>query len=306
MRIATLATGGIGGFLAVRLTQAGHEVACIARGPHLAAIRTGGLRLEKDGQVETVHPWKATDAPAEVGPVDAVIFGVKGGGLESAARAVVPMLSADTIVVPFLNGVEASDRLAAILPAQNVANGVAYVSTTIAEPGLIRQVGDFQRFLFGERDNRDSPRLAALRQAIRAGGADAPDVADIDVEVWTKFVLFSALSGITAAGRCTLGTIRDTPDLAALFRTVMAETEVLAKARGVALPPDLAATHWERIQSQPEGMRASTAIDLEKGAPLETPWINGAVVRLAAEAGIAVPANAALAAVLAPWVDGRR
>ena len=121
-----------------------------------------------------------------------------------------------------------------------------------------------------------------------------------------KFVLFTAMSGVTAAARCTIGTIRDTPELAALYRAAMDETERLARALGVALPEGTADAHWERTGGLPADMRASTAIDLERGAALETPWINGAVVRLARAAGIDVPANAALSAVLAPWVDGQR
>ena len=92
MRIATMATGGIGGFLAVRLAKAGHEVATIARGPHLDAIRANGLALDSEAGREVVRPWMATDSAAEVGPVDAVIFGVKTSGLEAAARACLPLI----------------------------------------------------------------------------------------------------------------------------------------------------------------------------------------------------------------------
>ena len=131
MRIATMATGGIGGFLAVRLAQAGHEVATIARGAHLAAIRENGLTLEGPAGTEVIRPWIATDDPAEVGEVDAVIFGVKGDALDAAARACRPMLGRDTVVVPFLNGVEASDRLLGILPAEQQAIACLRVNVCI-------------------------------------------------------------------------------------------------------------------------------------------------------------------------------
>ncbi|PWR04677.1 2-dehydropantoate 2-reductase [Meridianimarinicoccus roseus] len=307
MRIATMATGGIGGYLAVRLGQRGHDIACIARGPHLAAIRAAGLRLDTPTGTELFTPAIATDTPAEIGPVDAVIFGVKGGGLEAAAAACRPLIGPDTVVVPFLNGVEAADRLAAILPPQNVANGVAYVFTTITEPGVIGQTGRagmHGRFVFGERDNRPTDRIAALRTAIRDAGPDAPDVDDIEAEVWTKFVLFSAMSGVTAGARCRIGDIRAHPDLLALFERVMEETEAVGRARGVALPSDVVARHMAFMEGAPADARASTSVDLEKGAPLETPWLNGAVVRLGAEAGVQTPANAAIAALLAPYVAG--
>jgi len=304
MRIATMATGGIGGALAVRLTLAGHEVACIARGAHLHAIRRDGLRLRgADGEAKA-HPWAATDEPASIGPVDAVVFAVKAAGLDAAAQAARPLLGPGTPVVPFLNGVEAADRLAAILPPAAVAEGVAYISASIAAPGVVAQTGGFQRFAFAERDNRPSARLSALRTALVEAGFEAPEPADIAAELWRKFVFFTALSGVTAAARCTIGAVRAQPELAATFRAAMAETEALARARGIALPADTAERHWQMVEGAPENMRASTAVDLARGAALETPWINGAVVRLAAEAGLDAPINRTLAAVLAPHLDG--
>lgn len=305
MRIATMATGGIGGYLAVVLTRAGHEVATIARGEHLAAIRANGLTLESPRGNTTVQPWKATDDPAEVGEVDAVIFGVKGDALEAAAEACRPMLGAETVVVPFLNGVEAADRLAAILPPGNIANGMSKISTTIAAPGLIRQTGTFAEFTFAERDSRPSARIDALRAAIAGAGAAAPATDDITRDVWAKFVLFSAMSGVTAAGRCTLGEVTSIPELGALYRAVIAETAAVGRALGVALPQGLEAAIWASVTGMPAAMRASTAIDLEHGRPLEIHWVSGAVGRLGRKAGVPTPANDALYAVLLPHKAGR-
>ena len=106
MRIATMATGGIGGYLAVKLANSGHQVATIARGPHLSSIIANGLTLEGQSGTEVARPWIATNDPSDVGEVDAIIFGVKGDALEEAAHACQPMLGPNTVVVPFLNGVK--------------------------------------------------------------------------------------------------------------------------------------------------------------------------------------------------------
>ena len=148
MKIATMATGGIGGFLAVKLTKSGHQVATIARGKHLDAIRQNGLSLSTSNGTETVVPWITSDVTEGIGPVDAIIFGVKCNSLDEAAKACIPMLHENTAVIPFLNGVEAADRLLKFLPADNVVNGVARISTTISQPGIITQVGNFAQFLF--------------------------------------------------------------------------------------------------------------------------------------------------------------
>lgn len=305
MRIATMATGGIGGFLAVKLANGGHQVATIARGAHLAAIVEKGLTLDGPAGIEVARPWIATDDPSKVGAVDAIIFGVKGSALEAAARECLPMLGPDTVVVPFLNGVEASDRLLQYLPAQNVANGMAQVSTTIASPGVIRQTGEFSVFTFAERDSRPSERIDALRKAISEAGSSAPSTDDIERDVWTKFVLFSAMSGVTAAGRCTVNEITTIPELGELFRRVVSESASIGRALGVSLDPETEEKTWSVALSLPPKLRASTAIDLENGRPLEIDWISGAAARLSKKAGINAPANEALYALLLPYRNGR-
>ena len=305
MKIATVATGGIGGYLAVRLAKAGHEVATIARGAHLDAIRKNGLKLEAHDGDHLVAPWIATDDTSEVGAVDAIIFGVKCGGLDAAANLCKPMLGDNTIVIPFLNGVEASDRLARILPEKNVGNGVAFISTTISAPGVISQTGEFNKFVFAERDSRPSTRIDALREAIDAAGSNAPPTDDIERELWSKFVLFSAVSGVTAAARCTIGDIMASDVLGDTFRAIIAETAALGRARGVALPGSIEADTWAFAQGLPAPMRASTAVDLEHGFSLEVDWISGAVARLSEEAGLPAPVNATIHAVLSPFKNGR-
>jgi len=306
MKIATMATGGIGGFLAARLTQSGYDVATVARGAQLEAIQKNGLTLVTPDNETNVQPWIATQDTREVGEVDAVIFAVKGDDLDAAAEACLPMLGRETVVVPFLNGVEAAERLAMILPPENVADGVAYVSIAVTAPGVIQQTGEFNRFVFAERDNRSSPRLSSLRDAINKAGLDAPSTDNIDREIWTKFVLFAAVSGVTAAARCVIGDIIDNEPLGQLFRGVISETAALARARGVAVSNTIEADTWSYATTLPRTMRASTAVDLENGRPLEIEWISGAVTRHSDAGGLDAPINRALYALLSPYRMGTR
>jgi len=301
MKFATVATGGIGGYLAVRLTQAGEDVATLARGAHLDAIKSRGLALASADGLTTSRPFIATDNPAEIGPVDAVIFAVKARDVERAAESCLPLIRPETVVIPFLNGVETVERLATVLPLENIANGTAKISVTIDEPGTIRQVGRFAIFTFAERDSSQSPRIRAVRSAFERAGLEAPVVEDIDVELWRKFCFFAPLSGVTAAARCTLGEIRRDPHLTRVFQDAIAETAVLGRALGVALPGDMEARIWHGVSELPDNMRASTAIDLEAGRALEVDWISGAVARLSDAAGLNAPTHRTLNAVLQPW-----
>lgn len=307
MRIAIMAAGGVGGFLAAHLLRHGAgEVALIARGAHLQALRADGLTLTSDSGEFTVPVTTVTDDPATIGPVDAVVFAVKLADTEAAAEACRPLLGPETAVVPFQNGVESRERIRAVLGSAHACAGCCYVSVAIDRPGAIRQAGQFGRFLFAEADGAQSPRLEALRAALVGAGVEAPVPDDIDVELWTKFSFLVGLSGLTAAGRTTIGAVRDDPHQAAVYRRAIEEAVAVARARGVALPDDVVDKHLTFTASLPPGMRASQAIDLERGNPLEVDWLAGAVARLGAEAGVDTPVNATLHAVLKPFAGGSR
>ena len=306
MIIATVGTGGIGGYLSVKLVKAGYKVVNIARGKHLDAIQKNGLRLIKPNGTETVTPWISTDKTENVGKVDFIIFGVKGDSLHDAASLCSHLVHSDSIIIPFLNGVEASDRLLRFFPEKNVANGLAQISTTILEPGVIEQTGDFANFIFAERDSSSSIRINALRKAMITAGLNAPNTDDIDRDVWEKFVMFSALSGVTAAAKVTIGQIVKSPNLKDLFINVMKETAAVGRAYKINLQESLEHKIWQRVSKLPANVRASTAIDLEKGRPLEIEWVSGAVKRLAEKVNLDAPLNGTIYTLLSPYKNGSK
>ncbi len=305
MRIAVIGAGGVGGVFGAALARAGADVTFVARGAHLAAIRERGLRVE-GGRGETlVQPAQATDDPAAIAPVDVVLFCVKLWDVESAGAAIRPMVGNATGVIPLQNGIDASARLLPILGESAVMGGVAQVSATIAEPGVIRQTGTLQRLVFGELDGRHSDRGERFLALCREAGFDAMLTGDIRRALWEKFVLLVAMSGITAVTRLPVGKLRDDPDLVALYRAVMEEVIAVGKASGVALPDDLVEKRMADVFAFPATGRASMAVDLERGNRIELPWLAGKVVSLGRDYGIPTPANATIHAALKPYVNGR-
>src|SRR6266581_970925 len=141
MRIAVLGTGGVGGYFGGRLAQAGEDVAFVARGAHLEAIRRDGLVVESIEGDFAVRPARATDDPARAGPVDAVLLGVKAWQVKDAAQALRPLLEAGGFVVPLQNGVEAADELAAALGPERVVGGLCKIFSYVAGPGRIKHAG---------------------------------------------------------------------------------------------------------------------------------------------------------------------
>jgi 2-dehydropantoate 2-reductase len=304
VRIAIVGSGGVGGYFGGRLAEAGAGVTFLARGAHLEALRTRGLRLLSPKGDLHLPRVDATDDPRAIGPVDIVIFAVKLYDTEGALAALPPLLGPDTAVIPLQNGVESVAVLTRAIGPAHTAGGVSYVSSVIAEPGVIRHTA-MDHLVFGEIDGRRSARLERFLDACRPANFQSTLSADITVDIWTKFTRLSVFSGMTAVTRSSVGTIVNDPDLMAMLKAAVAETRDVAHAKGIAVPDDVVEDVARVYSALPPQARASMAEDLERGRRLELPWLSGAVVRIGKEVGVATPIHGFIAAVLNPFVNGR-
>jgi 2-dehydropantoate 2-reductase len=305
MRIAVIGAGGVGGAFGAALANAGADVTFVARGAHLAAMRRNGLRIE-GGRGETiVNPAQATDDPATIGPVDFVLFCVKLWDVESAGAAIKPLIGPTTAVIPLQNGIDSSDRLIPILGTQAVMGGVAQISATIAEPGVIRQVGTFMRLIFGELEGGRSARGEAFLALCRKAGFDASHSDQILTELWMKFILLATNAAMTAATRTPVGLLRDDPDISPLFARAYDEVAAVGRAKGIEIPADAVEKTIGFNRNAPPTMMASMAHDLIRGNRIELPWLSGKVVALGRDLGVPTPVHEILYAVLKPFVDGK-
>jgi 2-dehydropantoate 2-reductase len=305
MRIAVMGAGGVGGYFGARLAQAGHEVAFVARGRHLLAMKERGLLVTSaQGDVRLPRPV-VTDDPSTMGWFDVVLFAVKLWDTESAAAAIKPLLAGGGVVIPFQNGVESIERIGAVVGVAQVMGGAAYIAAKISEPGVVAHTGTLARLRFGTIVPSQQPAAESLLAACKGADIDAEIVADIRQALWTKFVFLTALSGVTAATRQPIGVIRADPDLRATFEASMREVWTVGRARGIALPDDLVATQMAFGDGLPAEMKASMLHDLDAGNRLEAPWLSGAVARMATESGLSAPVNATLYAAVKPYCMGR-
>ena len=305
MNIAIMAAGAVGGYFGARLADSGHDVTFIARGKHLEAIRDHGFELRSelgDVQLKNVN---ATDDPAIVGPVEVILFAVKLWDTVASAQACKPMLTDKTAVISLQNGVESSEIISGEFGAEHSLAGSAYVSSVIAEPGVIQHFGNFAKLVFGETDNQKSDRAKAFLKACQESGFEAVIPDDIQAALWDKFITLTTLSGVTTASRSPIGKILADPDMAKMYRAAMTEIAAVGRARGVNLAEDIVERQMGFAATMmPPDMTASTLKDLEKGYRLETPWLTGAVVRMGRELNIPTPVNETLNAVIKPFENG--
>jgi 2-dehydropantoate 2-reductase len=304
MRIAVVGAGGVGGGYGAALAHAGADVTFIARGAHLAAMRSQGLKVESARGDTHLVPTQATDDPATVGPVDFVLFCVKLWDVESAGEHIKPMIGPNTAVIPLQNGIDASERLIPILGKNAVMGGVANISATIAAPGIIRQTGKVFRMPFGELDGTKSPRAEAFESMCRKAGIDGVLSANILTDLWMKFILLASNASIMAVTRLPIGKLRDDPDLAALFLAAYEETAAVGRARGIKLPDNAVELVLNFNRVSPPELMASMAVDLLRGNRIELPWLSGKVVELGQQLGVPTPTHKLLYAALKPYILG--
>ncbi len=301
MRIAIYGTGGVGGYFGGRLAEAGHDVIFLARGAHLDAIRRDGLVVESVSGDFAIRPAHATDAPAEVGPVDAVLVCVKAWQVPAAAAELGPLLGAETFVVPLQNGVEAADQIAAAVGAERVVGGLCRLLSYVAGPGRIRHAGVAPVVELGERGSGPSARVEALRSAFAgAKGVEVRVPADIEVATWEKFLFIAPFGAVGAVTRMPAGVVRSVPETREMLRAAMQEVFALAGARGVALDGGAVDRTMAYVDSLPEETTASMQRDIVEGRPSELEQQTGTVVRLGPAAALPVPVNECLYRSLLP------
>ena len=291
MRIAIFGTGGVGGYFGGRLAQAGEDVTFIARGEHLRAIKTTGLKVDGLPRDFVILPAKATDDVTEVGEVDLVVLGVKAWQVPDAARAMKPLVGSNTTVVPMQNGVEAAPQLVSELGPDNVIGGLCRIVSYVVEPGHIRHAGLKPSIIIGELDNRRTERITKIEQVFKHAGLEISVAADIQVALWTKLLFIASFSGIGAMANAPAGVIRSDPKWRAQMISAMEEIYTLAHARGINLPANAIDTVMAGVDALPEDATSSMQRDIAAGKPSELESQNGAVVRMARESGVDVPTH---------------
>jgi 2-dehydropantoate 2-reductase len=290
--MAVFGAGSVGGYFGGRLAQAGEDVVFIARGDHLKAILSDGLRVESIDGDFVVQPVQASDDPKAVGPVDVVLVCVKAWHVPQAAEEVRPMMGAQTVVVPLQNGVEAPSQLQAALGEGHTLGGLCRIMSSIVSPGHVRHAGIDPYVAFGRLDTRRSEGAERLRDAFsRAKGVRVEIPKDIRVAMWRKFLLIAAWSGLGALTRSPIGLIRTQPETRGMLQQALKEIHAVAVAHQVALPEQSIAETLAFIDSLPPQGTSSMQRDIIAGRPSELESQNGAVVRLAREAGIEVPVH---------------
>ena len=306
MKICIFGAGAIGGYMAVQLALAeAAKITCIVRGPHLAAMRTNGLKLRIGGEEKTVQIY-CTDDPKEAGPQDYVVVTLKAHSAAAVADQMTPLLAADTAVVTAQNGVpwwyfyeyggpHDGKRLATVDPddrqwqyigPERVIGCVVYPAATIVEPGVIEhEYGN--RFTLGEPNGEKTERVQALSAVLAQAELRAPVRPRIRDEIWVKLWGNVSLNPVSALTGATLVQMIDDDEVRGVIRAIMVEAQAVGEALGVRFAVDVD----KRIAGAREVGEHKTSMlqDLELGRPLEIDALVSSVQELARLNGVATP-----------------
>ena len=292
MRIAVFGAGGVGGYFGGRLAQSGQDVSFIARGQHLEALKTTGLKVNSIAGNFEITGFQACEKPQDVGIVDYILCCVKAWQVPAAAKAMKPMIGEHTLVIPLQNGVEAPNQLIEVLGKDKVLGGLCALIAFKAGNGHIKHIGANPLIRFGRLDKQADPRVNQLSEIFnRCEGVKSSIPDDIVVAMWQKFILISAWSGIGAVTQAPIGTILKLQETREMLVEAINEIYLTGKAQGVDLADNSVEKTMTTLQSFPANSTTSMQRDIAEGKPSELDVQTDAVVRLAKEVGVDTPVN---------------
>lgn len=300
MKILIAGSGGVGGYYGGLLAQSGNEVIFLARGEHLKAMRERGLQVKSVHGDFTVFPARATDTPAEAGVVDLILFCTKTYDTETVAQSLRPCVGPETAIISLQNGVDAAERIGAILGMEHMLGGATWISSAVEAPGVIRQFSQFRRIVFGELNGQITPRAQAIYQTLSTSGATVELSTNILSVLWTKFVFIAAVSGISSLTRLEMGEFRSVPETRALMTALMREVEALARAQNIPLDADVVEKALSFVDAAAPNIKSSMQRDVESGRRTELESMIGVICRKGREWNVPTPVADFVYAALLP------
>ena len=300
MKIAVMGTGGVGGYYGALLAKQGHEVTFVARGAHLKAIQENGLQIKSIFGDFQVKPAKATDNPAQIEPVDLIMFCAKTYDTDDAVQKIKPIVGKETTVLSLQNGVDAVERIGNVLGVEHIVAGATWISSALEAPGVIKQMSDFRRVVLGELNGQRTSRIQAIYEAFKQTGITVELSENILKILWTKFVFISSASSFGSLTRLPMAEYRTIPETRALIISLMREVEAVARAQSVALDANVVEQALGFMDNAAPHIKASMQLDVESGHRTEIESMIGVIGRKGRQRGVPTPVADMIYAALLP------
>lgn len=304
MKFVIFGTGGVGGYFGGKLARNQTDVWFLARGKHLEAMNASGLHINSTEGDWVIPPGKMTDDPHKIGRAHVVLFCVKSYDTEVASHQLQPLLDNNTMIISLQNGIDNEEKIKRIIPAGIVYGGVANIYSTVSAPGVISEAGGPKKLIFGPIYAEDAATAERARGVLREllnANINAEYTHDIRTALWKKFIFITAVGGLTALTRLTLGEILELKETRDLLQKAMRETQSVALALGIPIEPSFVDSLFEILKKFDNNTRSSLHYDLTHGKPLEIEALSGTVVRYGTRLGISIPIQNTIYSSLLPY-----
>lgn len=292
IRIAFLGLGGVGGYFAAKLCRASDketEVVCLAREKTAAAIRSNGIRLITPEEEFVAHPAVVATNADEAGKIDYLIVSVKSYDLESGLEQFRECISAQTIILPLLNGIDSEEKIRALFPANEVWSGCVYIVSRLTAPGIITETGNIHRLHFGGNNKTKTEELFRI---LKSAHEDVFLHENIRNVVWEKFIFISTIASLTSYLDVCIGKILEHEANRNFLVQLLEEICEVARAEKIVLPEDIISATMTKIERLPFETTSSMHSDFQKGNNTEFRSLTQHVVQIAQKYGLAVPGYA--------------
>lgn len=273
MNIGILGIGGVGGYFGGRLAAHYHNsddvrIIFIARPQTAEVLRRDGLRLRTPEGEHTIHPFKVAGNAAETGLLDVLICATKSYDLEAALKPLAGSITPNTLILPLLNGVNAGDTIRGIYPYAAVLDGCVYVNARRLAPGVIDKTGAIEKLYFGSA-HLPEKKLEDLQQILLAASIDSHLSANIETDIWTKFVFTAGMATATSFFDEPIGAVLRNPEHRATLEALVREAYAVAMAKGIRLPADIVALTVQKMEGLPPEGTSSMHRDFQQGGKTE-------------------------------------
>jgi 2-dehydropantoate 2-reductase len=289
MRIAVMGAGAVGAYFGARLSVSGHNVAFLARGAHLDALRREGLRIDSPAGNLRIQNALFTNDPGEIAAVDLILFCVKSYDTDAAVGALAPMIGNATTILSLQNGVDNADKIAARWDEKRTLAGVVYLGSQLYGPGTIKHSAG-GRIVFGELDGSVRDTTQSIERALTAAQIPCEISKDIRKAQWRKLLWNAPFCAISCLTHTTVKEIIESDSLRQLTVDCMNEVREAAHTKNVNLEPELLDETLNFSKTLGD-FKPSMLQDLEARKPLEYEAFNGIVVKLLRQAGKDAPVN---------------
>lgn len=292
-KILVVGIGGVGGYYGGLLSKYAEDkddlaVCFLARGAHLKAIQTQGLKVTDEHQSFITHPTLATDNIHEIGHADYVIVATKSYGLEDVLQQIKPVITPTTVILPLLNGVDITDRIRKFYPNNEVWYGCVYIITRITAPGVIEDTGNVHFMHFGH-EKVNSKELLFIENLFTKAGIEAELKENAKKAVWRKFFFISTTAALTTYLNCDFASLVHDADKRPMYLAIMQELFDISVAENAGLRDSLVQELMDYGASLPAGKTSSMNSDWLAGNPIELDTLVGVVVEMGKKHQIPTP-----------------